>query len=338
VNTASPTCSSLHKERSCLSPASGQESRANDHLPPVPAGTRRERGFSLIEILVTIGLLAFIVLGLLAMFHQTQRAFRSSITQTDLLEGARSTMDILTREIEQMTPSRHPDILDNGILRRSTNFFVQSSPGFAAPWQQNLPGTAMVRTNIVQQFFFLTKLNQDWIGTGYLVLPDDANNPMVGTLYRFTATNYSRTGPITVSSAFLNANPLQFYKIADGVVHLRAVPYAPNGFPVVSDGLTRLAFYRQDAWATNYVTPPQVNTFPDVIFPERWSGCYFVNDAVPAAVEIELGVLEPQVLQRYRSIPAGLPAARQYLADHAAQVHIFRQRISVRNVDISAYP
>src|SRR5437899_453189 len=41
-------------------------------LRPVPSP-----GFSLIEIMVTVGLLSFIILGLLVMFNQTQRAFRT---------------------------------------------------------------------------------------------------------------------------------------------------------------------------------------------------------------------------------------------------------------------
>ena len=40
----------------------------------------RRAAFSLIEIMITSALLSFIVLGLLAMFNQTQRAFRSGMT------------------------------------------------------------------------------------------------------------------------------------------------------------------------------------------------------------------------------------------------------------------
>ena len=287
--------------------------------------------------MVTMGLLTFIVLGLLAMFHQTQRAFRSSMTQSDLMEGARSTTDIVTREVEQMTPSHYPDMVVNGIVRRATNFFVQPAPGFPAHWEQNLPGTTLVRTNIVQQFFFLTRLDQDWIGTGYLVLPDDANNPMVGTLYRFCTTNSPRSGPINVSSNFLNPLPWQLYRIAEGVVHLRVIPYAPTGFPIVSDGLTTWALVRRNAWTNDYARIPQAVVTANPALPGAWQACYFVHDAVPGFVEIELGMLEPQILQRYRSIPVPT-AARQYLEAHAAQVHIFRQRIPVRNVDITAYP
>lgn len=44
-------------------------------------------GFSLIEILVVITLLSLIVVALMAVFNSTQTAFRSSVTQTDVLEG-----------------------------------------------------------------------------------------------------------------------------------------------------------------------------------------------------------------------------------------------------------
>jgi len=248
--------------------------------------------------MVAVGLLTFIVLGLLAMFNQTQRAFRTSITQSDLLENARSAMDILTRDIEPMAACHVPA---HGLVQ-STNFFVEPSPGFPPSaqfpvlWRQDLPGTTEVRTNIVQQFFFLSRLNQDWIGTGYLVLPDDQNNPMVGTLYRFCATNLVRSGVVNVSSNFLNPLPWQLHRIADGVVDLRVVPYAPNGFPIVSLNLTRPAWYLREPGTNVFNRVPQAITTPNPQFPESWEACYFVDEAVPAYVEIELGMLEPQIL------------------------------------------
>jgi type II secretory pathway component PulJ len=44
-------------------------------------------------VLVVVSLLSLIVLALMAVFNSTQRAFRASITQTDVLEGGRATMD-----------------------------------------------------------------------------------------------------------------------------------------------------------------------------------------------------------------------------------------------------
>jgi hypothetical protein len=73
--------------------------------------------------------------------------------------------------------------------------------------------------------------------------------------------------------------------------------------------------------------------------PDQALGYYFFGHAVPAFVELELGILEPQVYQRFKSIPEQVPTARrQFLSDHVGQVHIFRQRIPIRNVDVSVYP
>ena len=66
----------------------------------------RGGGFSLVEILVVVGLLSIIILGLVAMFSQTQRAFRLGLTQVDVLESGRAVTDMMTRELSQMTPSR----------------------------------------------------------------------------------------------------------------------------------------------------------------------------------------------------------------------------------------
>jgi hypothetical protein len=52
-------------------------------------------------------------------------------------------------------------------------------------------------------------------------------------------------------------------------------------------------------------------------------------------VEIELGILETQALERYRSllVPGSAAAATTYLTNHPGFVHIFRQRIPIRGVD-----
>src|SRR6516225_9991687 len=54
-------------------------------------------GFSLIEILVAVGILSFMIIGLLALFNQTSRAFRTGMTQSDVLESARSVSEMMGR-------------------------------------------------------------------------------------------------------------------------------------------------------------------------------------------------------------------------------------------------
>jgi hypothetical protein len=52
-------------------------------------------------------------------------------------------------------------------------------------------------------------------------------------------------------------------------------------------------------------------------------------------VEVELGVLEDAVLQRAEGMSS--TAQMNYLSNHVGQVHLFRQRVLVRNVDPSVY-
>jgi len=314
---------------------------------------RGVRAFSLIEIMVTVGLLSFIILGLLLMFNQTQRAFRSGLTQNDVLEAGRATMDLLGRELEQMSPSEAPDYIDfTGVRRRTTNFFVEPSTTFYTynspasfswikPMVQELPGNAESRTNLIQRFFFLTKLNQDWIGTGYEVIPDDANQ-CVGSLYRYTATNYPRGFLLPLSAQFLSTSITNRSRIADGIVHLRLQAYAANGRLITTNSFTRTNASYQVRLGGPYTNVPNAVVYTSAAYSSspadlRQASCYFMSNAVPAYLELEFGLLEPQVLQKYRSIPVPT-AALLYLSNHVAQVHIFRQRIPVRNVDLSAYP
>ena len=73
---------------------------------------RNFTAFSLIELMVVMALLSLIVLALMAVFTSTQRAFRASVTQTDMLEGSRAALDLITTDLRAMTPS---DGASNGI-------------------------------------------------------------------------------------------------------------------------------------------------------------------------------------------------------------------------------
>jgi len=50
-------------------------------------------------------------------------------------------------------------------------------------------------------------------------------------------------------------------------------------------------------------------------------------------------VLEDRPLQRAESLPDGAPlwTRSNYLAQQVGKVHLFRQRVPIRNVDPSAY-
>jgi hypothetical protein len=110
--------------------------------------------------------------------------------------------------------------------------------------------------------------------------------------------------------------------IVDGVVHLRLRAFDAQGFLIMPTNQVRQA--------TNY-----------------WSGfarlenevdyAYFVSNAVPASLELEMAILEPQLLQRYRAFIGNANLQRDFLSNNVARTHLFRQRIPIRNVDFSAY-
>src|ERR1700679_302449 len=73
-----------------------------------PAGrgrSGRRCAFSLVEVLLVVTLLSLIVLVLMTVFNSTQSAFRTGVTQTDVLEGGRVAMDMIVSDLKVMTPS-----------------------------------------------------------------------------------------------------------------------------------------------------------------------------------------------------------------------------------------
>ena len=302
--------------------------------------------------MVTVGLMTLIVLGLLAMFNQTQRAFRSSMTQVDVLESGRAVTEMLARELEQMVASQGGAVNNGTYL--STNFFAEVHYAFTEPAVQGLPGATGLRSNIVQRFFFITHQNQDWTGTGFQVAPDytvaGRGLGTVGTLYRF-ATNTSKYGTVYLSGQFEDTmrraalsgryTNSTLSRIADGVVHLRLRAFDTYGrliTPAFGNYPPQPGTLLSTVWQWD-VGDPNYNSF----YINDQIDYYFRSNAVPAYLELELGILEPRTLERLRSLvsnpsdPNQVPNARTYLSNHVAQVHIFRQRIAVRNVDYAAY-
>jgi type II secretory pathway pseudopilin PulG len=281
--------------------------------------SRRVGAFSLIEILVVVGLLSIIILGLVAMFSQTQRAFRLGLAQVDVLESGRAVTDMMTRELSQMTPAR---------ASNAVNFFA--SLDSLQPLKQELPGNpGPLRKNLIDELYFLTKDNQTWTGIGYYVSGADGG---VGTLYRYASNTVFGQNPGQLydgynqrlddaikRNTFTNLN-----RILDGVVHFKVRAYNPDGRWITTT----------NQFATNQfgVREPSL-----ALTAAGESELYrFKNNVVPAFVELELGVLEERALIRARTITD--PQSRSnYLAREAGKVHLFRLRVPVRNVDRTAY-
>jgi prepilin-type N-terminal cleavage/methylation domain-containing protein len=290
-------------------------------IKPAAPRPRLRRAFSLIEVLVAVTLMSVIVLGLIAMFSQTQRAFRAGITQVDVMEGGRAACELLARELEQTTPTGRPNTL---------NFFSQWN-GYALI--QSLPGKSALgdpqwRTNIVDDVFFFTRENRNWQGVGYRVESPD----FVGTLYRYE-TNVANLDLDLVTQADSVASPVKFRdraystrasRIIDGVVHFRVLAYDNNGHLIINNS-------GSDIGVTNRYVRGNILLPPDLSYEY-----HFRSNAVPAYLELELGILEAKTAERCRNLD--LTAQPKFLESKSGNVQIFRQRITLRNVDPTVYP
>jgi prepilin-type N-terminal cleavage/methylation domain-containing protein len=273
--------------------------------------------FTLVEILVVVVLLSLIVVALMAVFNGTQAAFRASVTQSDVLEGGRSVMGLLKGDLESLTPA----------YLNQTNFVPNFYAAVSNNFTQPLTGSSYSRTNVTQDVFFITRENQTWNGVGYFVrsnLPYSGLVGAPGVLYRFE-TNYSVAQFAQNPNVFFTAydlarrgiNPTNgVSRLLDGVMTFKVRAFDTNGFWIM----------------TNHMNIVATNTaFGEVAQYD------FYSNALPASLEIELGVLEDRALQRIESLGGSFQVQTNYLAQQAGKVHLFRQRIPIRSVDPSAY-
>lgn len=299
--------------------------------------------FSLIEILVVVALLSIIVLGLLAMFSQTQKAFRAGLTQTDVLASGRLASEMLNRELQQITPA-----YQFGTNFDSPNFYARipfDAASYKVPFALPLPGNTVQRTNVIHDLFFVSKQNQDWVGIGYFVRVNNPGNgaltlsPLgVGNLYRFQTNANSMTGR-TIQNMFdefrwartnenlvINGRTVnRATKLAEGLVNFKVRTFNTTGNWILTNLTANIV-----ATYTNY-TAAQVGGEVELY--------EFQSNAVPGTVEVELGILEDKVWQRFKALPSfGSPTPQEkYLTNQVGRIHLFRQRVAVRNLDPSAY-
>ncbi len=300
-------------------------------------------GFSLIELLTAVSILMVIIYALYAMFNQTQKALRANITQVDVLESGRAAAEMLGRELEQLAACN---------LSQTINLYAGLTPGRMPMPQLGVDQNAALaplRTNILQEFFFLSRETNKWVGTGYRVLGTD-----VGTLYRFsTSTNYYELNftnlmgafmqtPMTNAAGVLNTN---YNRMTEGVIHLRLIAYDPDGLRLdaTSSSSTNMhpnyRILRLDSSGRTIglvssalgIADANVILRPDPVDPFRQETRFlFTSNALPDYVELELGVLDPATLKQYRSLLDSPKTAESFLKNQAGKVHLFRQRIPIR--------
>lgn len=288
------------------------------------------RAFTLIEVMVVVTLLSLIVLALMAVFDSTQRAFRASATQADVLQGGRAVMDLISQDLKTMSPSDGVSNNPTIVFPDAVNFYAGINNNYP-PLIQPLIASSNERTNVLENFFILSSGNQNgvptWYGTGYAVYLSPTN---LYSLYRFSTSH-----PMAVAGAVSNMFRFEFENfisapstytnsshLIDGVIGLRVRAYDLNG-----------------VWMTNGYGFNQTVPIKNVLFlPSTFGevGFYMFSNSLPASVEVEIATLEDRTLQRAESF-GSLQGMTNYLAWQGGKVHVFRQRISIPNVDPSAY-
>jgi hypothetical protein len=292
----------------------------------------RPNSFSLLEILVAVGILALIIVGLLAMFYQTQRAFRSGSMQVDVLESGRAISQLLSRELQELTVPGQPGMINLAAVSYLPLVLPLTSGGNGATREYRLQDLAFLT--------FRTRTNDEWVGTVYAIGDAGPNAGLgVGTLYRYSMNfpfDPSSSPSNTLYQSYTNlqrqfyaarpTGPLSsgFHRVADGIVHFKLLAYDADGllynrsFPSNSGGLG----------VVNLGTVVGQNDYD-----------YYFTNYLPSYLDLELGVLDPRAVAQFRTrvvatnlpVQFGNPVAWSYLTNHVGSIHLFKQRIPIRN-------
>lgn len=270
---------------------------------------RHARGLSLLEMLVAVGLLAVIIIGLLAMFNQTQKTLHRGVAQVDILENGRAIMLLLERELQGMSAP-----LPSGITNPPPPaVFYAVEPRDPNDASANgllklpIPGA---NTNLVcelQGVAFHTRFNDEWTTSYYGFTNRDAGVATLCHAVRSGAvTNLPDFFPLPQSwNDPVNPSGIGFRRVADGIVHFKLLAYTPDGFLITTNS--------------------------------AFSGIYrYRLPYLPAHVDVELGILEPKSLERLNSMPDN-NTRRNYVVNHPAEVHFFRQRVPIRSYNPDTY-
>jgi len=284
----------------------------------------RASGFSLIELMVAVTVLAMITVALMVVLNQTQRVLRGSTSQVDVLETGRSVLDMIDRELREFRPaSKYTGevptfivILKGGHEIRYGNFLDVVPLQIQEPLTQALPRISVLRTNYLNDLFFVTLRNRQWRAIGYKVWGEKG---VVGDLYRvewsWNAPPERLINKDLVLHGFTNfcdttpKNDARFRKIASGVVHFH-VRLLPEPMLTNQPGVKVKTLFNTHEWL-------------------------FYDGIVPPALEVEFGVLEPTLYARIEPWDEG--RVREYLKDKPSAVHIFKRVIQIPAFDPEVY-
>ena len=315
--------------------------------------------------MVAVSLMTLIVVALYSMFNQTQKAMRLNEAQVDSAERGRGVLELVSRELESARVGlRHE--ATNLWLRTPMLGSTQSDGMISA--QLTVPP---LRTNVFDDVYYLTKAERAWRGVGYVVLQNTNVGveprlgrplPGLGTLYRyetpltnrdyaFPSTNlwasFVKELPASANGTISLTNATNFAQISQGIVHFRVLPYDTKG-QLMAYGTTNVdSTYRlvrnnvqlgNRPYPLSNIQGPLASSANVVLglgaapADPLATLTTFRSNALPAYLELELGVLEPDAVRTYNQmIKDDQPAqAANFLQRRIAKVQIFRKRIPLR--------
>jgi|GEM_PF-1122299 len=304
---------------------------------PQPAGVA---GLTILEMLVSSAMLALIIVGLTAMFVQTQKAFKTGIKQIDVSDAGRSIADLMAGDLAQLSDGSPyqvtPTLQNPGV----TNLMWGWDRSCVYPqYENNVP----FRTNVMERVYLLVQTNTGWMGIGYAI-SNMVPGLGVGTLYRYlSVTNthfvdnhvlfdpfysiFTPQFPQWSAPRFGNTNNMHLDRIADGVVDLRIMAYDQYGNRIggeATNGPTG------SYGAGDFYLGQLTNTVPYSNWVINPPPRHAVEVPMPASVDLELGILDPDAWDHLRGLAGNLVAQSNYLQAASGKIEIFRKHVLVR--------
>lgn len=315
------------------------------------------QGFSLIEMLVAVGLLSVVILALYAMFDQTQRALRGSAGQIDVFEGSRSALELLTRDLEQARPA---GVFDGPHFLTRLSVVPNLIEDQDTLFQERQP--------VLQEFFAVRNVtDQQWSAFGYFIAseinPAQRTTPPIGTLYRYEdrgdderipGENVMTNTPVRFNVRGRSAAPslvrhvlerpfagetatmwpyrTNSARVLDGVLSFKITPYDAVGRPYnIFYPTNQLPFRPNGVPVSNPAVPRLVPVLLNHVQGGLLTETTFSGTAMPTYVEVEVDALEPRLLEQYRALPENASIRNRFLTNNLSRIQSFRQRVPLRS-------
>lgn len=352
------------------------------------------RAFSLLELMIAVGMLSVVIFALYAMFDQTQKAFKQSLNQAELSEGGRAGLDLMVRSLERAASPQVDDALYMVIrparasgytlvypgdgdeanrtqpLRFDEIFFTYREPGnlwhvaglfLGGPEIEGRWGDPVSTTDftglgtlyLFDEAMPNTNLVEHLENAGILGAPND-NKGTIPAM-RLSGAPARQTNLIS-TRLMIPAFPVGEYsdarkagiRLLEGVLQFRITAFDADGRP-----------YNADHPFTYDILPPRIgvntnNPVHVVVNPENWARtngyrpapvqivnvnrdtaqvtARFFGTNVPAAIELELTLLDGKQLAQFRSLPVNPPQARdRWLKNNSGALQTLRQRVVLRS-------